>query len=71
MLTYCHGAAVAAHVFSRKLDHNINTSTILSIKKAYLEGTKENRTVEDSDDFSELPTNKQGRRVLLGDELDR
>ena len=63
-----HGVAAAARVFSRKLNHTINTSTILSIKKAYLE---KNRTVEDSGDLSELPTKKWGRRVLLGDDLDR
>ena len=57
--------------FSRKLNHLINTSTILSIKKAYLEGMKENRTVEDSGDLSELPAKKRGRRLLLGDDLDQ
>ena len=32
---------------------------------------KENRTREDSDDLSELPPKKRGKRVLLGDDLDR
>ena len=55
----------------RKLNHSINTSTILSIKRAYLEGMKENRTVEDSGDLSELPAKKRERRLLLCDDLDR
>ena len=32
---------------------------------------KENRTLEDSGHLSELPTKKQERRVLLGNDLDR
>ena len=32
---------------------------------------KQNRTVEDRGDLSQLPTRKRGRRVLLGDDLDR
>ena len=66
-----HDVTAAVSIFSRKLNHTINTSTILSIKKAYLEGMKENRTVEDSGDLSELPTKKRGRRFLLGDDLDQ
>ena len=60
-----HGVTAAARVFSRKLNHSVNTSTIL------LEGMKENRTVEDSGDLSELPATKRGRRLLLGDDLDQ
>ena len=66
-----HGvAAAAAHVFRGNSITLCYTSTILSIKKAYLEGIKENRTVEVGGDLSELPTEKWGRRVLLGDDLD-
>ena len=32
---------------------------------------KENRTVDERGDLSELSTKKRGRRVLLGDDLDR
>ena len=45
--------------------YTINKSTILSIKQAYLEGMKENRTREDSGDLSELP------RKTSSDDLDQ
>ena len=50
------GVTAAACAVSRKLDHNINTSTV---KKAYLEEIKENRIVEGSGNLSELPTKKR------------
>ena len=65
-----HGITAAVRFFSRKLEHDVSKSTILSIKKAYLEAMKENRTIEDSDDLESLPAKKRGRRVLLGDDLD-
>lgn len=49
----------------------INTSTIHSIKKDYLQGVRENRKRDDSCDVDELPLRKRGRPVLLGDRLDR
>lgn len=60
--------AAAARHFSRKLNVEMNTSTVLSIKKAYLKGMKENMT---GGDLAELPAKKRGRRVLLGDEMDQ
>ena len=50
----------AAQYFSRKLDHDVSKSTVVSIKRAYLEGMKENRTrAEDDDgDLAVLPANK-------------
>ena len=47
------------------------TTPSTPLLKAYLKGMKEDRTLDDSDDLSELPTKKRGRRVLLGDDLDR
>ena len=46
-----HGMTKAAWYFSRKRDHDVSKSTILSIKGAYLEEIKENgaRAEEDSD----------------------
>ena len=61
----------AARYFSRKLDHDVSKSTIISINRAYLEGMKENRArAEDDGDLAILPAKKRGRRVLLGDDLD-
>ena len=61
----------AAQYFSRKLDHDVSKSTVVSIKGAYLEGMKENRARADDDgDLAVLPAKKRGRRVLLGDDLD-
>ena len=61
---------MAARRFSRKLDHDVSKSTVLSIKRAYLEGMKENRATDDGGDLAVLPEKKRGRRVLLGDDLD-
>ena len=49
---------------SRKLDHNVNKSTVVSIKIVYLE-EKESRAVGEEDDLEMLPPKKRGRRVLL------
>ena len=67
LYTAHHSVTAAARVFffSRKLNH-----IILSIKRAYLEGMKENRTVKGSGDYPELPAKKRGRRLLLGANLD-
>lgn len=66
-----HGVTKAARFFfSRKLNHNVNKTTVVSIKRAYLEEKKESRAVGDNSDIAMLPPKKRGRRVLLGEELD-
>ena len=63
-----HGPAAASRRFSRLLGKSISENTVKSIKKAYKEEVRK-RPREDPDvDF--LPTNKRGRKVLLGKELD-
>ena len=48
-------------LFLRKLDHDVSKSTVLSIKRAYLEGMKENRATDDGGDLAVLPEKKRGR----------
>ena len=54
----------------KKLDQNISKTTVVSIKKAYIEGMKEKRAMEGDDDLQVLPMKKHGRRVPLGHDLD-
>ena len=65
-----HGVTEAARFFSRKLGHIVSKTTVVSLKKAYMEGVRESRAVGDSGEIAMLPAKKRGRRVLLGDELD-
>ena len=44
-----HGVSAAAAYFSRKLRVKVNSSTIYSIKKDYLESVREKRKTDDSD----------------------
>ena len=66
-----HGVTEAARFLSRKLHHNVSKTTAMSLKKAYVEGVRENRAGEDSGEIATLPAKKRGRRVLLGDKLDK
>ena len=52
--------AKAARYFSKKLDHDVSKSTVVSTKRAYLEGMKENRAKaeEDDGDLAVLPAKK-------------
>ena len=60
-----HGISAAAQHFSRKLDHKVTRSTVLSIKQSYLKRAREERA-----DLALLPPKKRGRPLLLGDDLD-
>ena len=62
--------SAAASVFSKKLKVKLSTSTVQSIKKAYLSCAKERRKADDSEDISSLPHKKRGRPLLLGTNLD-
>ena len=42
-------------LLSRKLDHDVSKSVILSIKRTSLEGMKENRARADDGDLAVLP----------------
>ena len=66
-----HGVAEAARYFSRKLGHRLSKTTVASLKKAYVKGVRENRAEGESVDLATLPPKKRGRRVLLGDDLDK
>ena len=56
---------------NERCNHCSVTTTIHSIKKAYLEEKKENRAAQDDDDVAGLPPRKRGRPVLLGEDLDK
>ena len=66
-----HGITAAAIYFSKKLENEVCTSTVQSIKKAYLEGVREKRLALDEGDVTSLPSKKRGRPIMLGKELDQ
>ena len=65
-----HGSAAAARHFSKKMGR-IRESTVESIKVDYLQEIKRKRSIGDVDDIEMLPVKKQGRPVLLGEQLDK
>lgn len=65
-----HGAAAAARYFSKTFG-NIRESTVKSIKADYLQEMRRKRSNGDFEDVKLLPKKKQGRRVLLGEALDK
>ena len=65
-----HGAAAAAWHFLRKLGKQIRESTVKSIKKSYTEELQKRQRTDDSEEIVALPTNKRGRKLLLGEDLD-
>ena len=61
---------MAKRKYSKKLDVNLNESTVRGFKAAYLEEAARKRKAEDDTSISELPTKKRGRPPLLGEKLD-
>lgn len=65
-----NGVSACSRHFSRQLKHYVSTSTVLSIKKSYLE-EKKCRDREEGDharqEITKLPSKTRGRPLLLGD----
>ena len=66
-----NGVMAAKRRFSRQLEANINESTIRRFKEAYLKERTRKREADEDDNVSELPEKKRGRKLLLGDKLDK
>ena len=62
-----NGVMAAKRNFSKKLQMDINESTVRRFKEAYLKERSRKRQVEDDDvSVNELPVKKRGRKVVLG-----
>ena len=66
-----HGVAAAARVFTRKFHSTISQSTVRSIRDAYRLELKRRRRSQDSEIVAKLPEKKRGRKLLIGEHLDR
>ena len=66
-----HGVVSAARVFSQRLEKTVSETTVRSIRNAYREELRKKRSRAGNDEVSILPSKKHGRRVLLGQELDK
>ncbi len=58
-----NGLSATSRLYSRKLGHHVSVTTIVSIKKGYIEEKKRRR----DDEIVELPMRKRGRPLLLGE----
>ena len=59
----------AARVFSHKLQTTVRKTTVRSIRDAYLVEVKRKR--QKNEEVRELPESKRGRKLLIGESLDR
>ena len=50
---------------------NVSKSSVNSMKKAYVECVKQKRRDESDDEVATLPPKKQGRPLLLGENVER
>ncbi len=66
-----HGAAAAAHYFSRKLKNKVSESTVKSINQAYMGELRKGARTDDGGEIAALPVKKRGRKALLSEDLDR
>ena len=66
-----HGVAATARFFTRKLQSPISQSTARSIRDAYRLELKQRRQFQDCEIVAKLPKKKQGRKLLIGENLDR
>ena len=62
---------MAARHFMRVLGKPINCSTACGLKKTYLQELSCRRIAEEDSLITSLPSKKQGRPLLLGEELAR
>ena len=60
----------AARVFSHKLQTTVRKTTVRSIRDAYLVEVKHKRQ-KNEEEVHELPESKRGRKLLIGESLDR
>ena len=65
-----YGSTAAASVFSKKLKMKVSVNSAQSMMRAYREGVRAKRRVDDDDELSSLPVKKRDRRVLLGESLE-
>ena len=66
-----NGVMAAKRKFSKKLQMDINESTVRRFKEAYLKERSIKRQVEEEDvSVNELPVKKRGRKVVLGTKMD-
>ena len=65
---YAHlnGVAAASRFFTRKMGHPVATTTVLSIKKAYLKEKNAAAGQESGAEVRQLPHKARGRPLLLG-----
>ena len=61
-----NGVAAASRFFTRKLKHPVSTSTVLCIKKAYLEERRMRRDQCVYEQIKMLPVKQRGRPLMLG-----
>ena len=66
-----HGTAESARHFLKKLDKRVSESTVKLIKKVYIEALRKRARTDDDQEMGVLPSKKQGRKVLLGQDLDQ
>ena len=62
-----HRKTAAAHHFSKKLETNLNESTVCGMKLAYEKIKKFNEKLQVTTHISSLPKFSGGRRLRLGD----
>ena len=60
----------AARIFSYKLQTTVRKTTVRSIRDAYLVEVKRKRQ-KNEEEVHELPESKRGRKLLIGQSLDR
>ena len=66
-----HGVASAARVFSHRLRERVSESTVRLIREAYRQELRKRSREVDEEEMSALPTKKRGKRVMLGEDLDK
>ena len=67
MYASMNGVSATSRLYSRKLKNNVSTSTVLSIKKSFVEERKTRQENDEPyDEITELPVKPRGRPLLLG-----
>ena len=65
-----HGVAAASRVYFKKLDQCVSLTTVRSIMEAYIKELKKQK-VTGVCQIKQLPLQKRGRPLLLGEKVDR
>ena len=66
-----YGVTAAARYFTRKLKTHLSKSTVNSIQDLYLIEVWRRRLHDGSETIDKLPEKKKGRKLLLGEHLDK